>query len=151
MSNVTHSLVLETGATKAAAVEAIDDLARAAMPGVWTYPGFVLIFILTTDYLEKRPRLIVAFGILNLMFSAARLLLRWFDGRMKNRGTWCVDLPGAPPDWSPASVGESSTAQTIVLFGIDSWTFLVVTICVAGICAAVRPCLLPTCRRCEVS
>jgi hypothetical protein len=25
---------------------------------------------------------------------------------------------------------------TIVLFGIDSWTFLVVTICVAGICAA---------------
>ena len=49
--------------------EAVDDLARASTPSIWTYPAFVLIFLVTTDYFQKRPAIIVSFAILNLAIS----------------------------------------------------------------------------------
>ena len=132
------------------ASEAVDDLARAAKPGIWTYPGFILIFFLTTDYFQRRPAFFIAFGILNVALSCARLALARYDSKLKQ------SRPRLRPHaWHGLSllVGAawgSFYCATILLFGYESWTFLIVTICIAGICSAGAAALaphLPTLRR----
>ena len=63
--------------------EAIDNLAQATKPGNWTYPVFFLIFFFTTDYFQKRPTVFVAFATLTAVLGCARLLLAYFDSRLK--------------------------------------------------------------------
>jgi signal transduction histidine kinase/CheY-like chemotaxis protein len=130
--------------------EVIDGLARAAMPGNWTYPAFFLIFYLTTDYLQKQPVIFAVFATLIVAISCARMLLGYFDSRVKQ--SW-------PPLYRHATfvlsclMGSSwglFYAVTIRLFGFESWAFLIVTICVVGICAAATATLAlhpPTMRR----
>jgi len=111
--------------------EALDDLIRAAKPGIWTYPAFILIFFLTTDYFQKQPAIIVAFAILNVAISCARALLA--------RSGWRAKLYSL---LTGASWGLFYGA-TIGLFGFESWTFLIVTVCVIGICSAATAALAP--------
>jgi signal transduction histidine kinase/ActR/RegA family two-component response regulator len=125
------------------ASEAADDLGRAAKPGIWTYPAFILIFLFTTDYFQKRPAIIVAFAILNLAISCVRTLLVYFDAQVKKR--WPQVYPRV---WSGLSLLIGSSwglfyGVTIGLFGFESWTFLIVTICVVGIAAGATAVLAP--------
>ncbi len=64
--------------------EAIDSLAQAAKPGIWSYPAFYLIFFLTTDYFQKRPAVLVSFAALTIALSCARVLLAYFDSRVQS-------------------------------------------------------------------
>jgi signal transduction histidine kinase/CheY-like chemotaxis protein len=113
--------------------EVIDDLARAAKPGIWTYPAFILIFLFTTDYFQKRPAIFLAFATLIVAIGCARMLLAYFDYPHAGRGLSV--LMGS--SWGVFY------AVTIGLFGFESWTFLIVTICVVGICAAATAALAP--------
>ena len=108
--------------------DAIDDLARAAKPGSWTYPAFFLIFLLTTDYFRKQPTIFVAFAALVVAVGCARM-------KYPHAGRYLSVVMG--------SVWGLFYAVTIGLFGFESWTFLIVTICVAGICAAATAALAP--------
>src|SRR5258705_3932082 len=138
-----HSLTEDVDRVEVQASEAVDDLAKAAKPGVWTYPGFILIFFLTTDYFQKQPAVLVAFGILNVALSCARLALARFDAELKQ--SWPRLRPFA---WHGLSLLVGAAwgtfyCSTILLFGYESWTFLIVTICIAGICAAGAAALAP--------
>src|SRR5579872_913722 len=106
--------------------EALDDLIRATKPGIWTYPAFILIFFFTTDYFQKQPAILVAFGVLTVAISCARALLAWPGLSLLTGASWGL-FYGA----------------TIGLFGFESWTFLIVTVCVIGICSAATAALAP--------
>ncbi len=114
---------------------ALDDISRAARPGTWSYPGIILIFILATDYYPKHPAFLAAFGILNLVLSLARFLLIRYDRQVaRSRPTL------RRPAWRALTVVTGGSwglfyCATNLLFGMESWTFLIVTICVAGMCA----------------
>jgi len=123
--------------------EAVDDLARAAKPDVWLYPGLVLFFILTTDFLPKQPAILTVFGAVTVAISVARALLAWFDASLaQSRPLLRAYM------WSGCSLVTALSwglfyAATIALFGMESWTFVVVTIGVAGVCAAGTSALAP--------
>src|ERR1700682_6018232 len=106
--------------------EAIDNLAQAAKPGNWTYPVFFfLIFFFTTDYFQRRPSVIVAFATLIGALICARVLLAYRPSLYPYAGVTLSTLMG--------SCWGLFYAVTIGLFGFESWTFLIVTICVVGI------------------
>jgi signal transduction histidine kinase/ActR/RegA family two-component response regulator len=123
--------------------EALNDLVRASRPGIWSYPGFILIFLLTTDYYPSHPVLFTVFGLLNVSLSLIRYLLirhnRWVTRNwpVRRLPAWraLVALTGA--------VWGLFYGATGLLFGIESWTFLIVTICVAGSCAGATATLAP--------
>jgi signal transduction histidine kinase/ActR/RegA family two-component response regulator len=130
-----HSEIEDAGRTEVFDIGTIDDLARAGRPKVWIYPGIILILLLTTDYFQKWPAFFAAFGILNVAISGARLLLTRFDSRAQL--TWPALRPYA---WRGLSLFAGASwglfyCATVYLFGYESWTFLIVTICIAGICA----------------
>jgi signal transduction histidine kinase/ActR/RegA family two-component response regulator len=125
------------------ASEATDDLARAIKPDIWSYPGFILIFLLTTDYYQKQPALFVAFAILNIAIGCARLLLAHFDSRVKLSWRWLRPYAWRGSSLFIGAIWGSFYCATILLFGHESWTFLIVTICIVGICAAGTTALAP--------
>jgi signal transduction histidine kinase/CheY-like chemotaxis protein len=135
MSNGMHSFIT--------ADEAVDDLARAAKPDVWLYPGLLLLFIFTTDFVQKQPLILAVFGALTVAMSVARLLLARFD----------TELAQSRPllrayAWSCCGLMTGLSwglfyAATIALFGMESWTCMVVTIAAAGVCAAGSAALAP--------
>jgi signal transduction histidine kinase/CheY-like chemotaxis protein len=116
--------------------EAINGLIRAAAPAIWSYPAFIFIFFLTTDYFQKHPAIIVAFAILNVVTSFTRILLAHFDSKLSQSRPQMRSLV-----WRGLSLLCGASwglfyAITIGLFGFESWTFLIATICIIGICAA---------------
>jgi hypothetical protein len=113
--------------------EALDDLVRAAKPGIWTYPAFILIFFFTTDYFQKRPSLLVTFGILNVAISCARALLAHSSCPEK-----LYSLIGPRLSLLTGASWGLFYGVTIGLFGFESWTFLIVTVCVVGILPPLR-------------
>jgi len=135
MSNGMHSFIT--------ANEAVDDLARAAKPDVWLYPGLVLLFILTTDFLQKQPAILAVFAAVTLAISVGRLLLALFDTSLAQSRPLLRAYA-----WSGCALLTAFSwglfyAATIALFGMESWTFVVVTIGVAGVCAAGTTALAP--------
>ena len=123
--------------------DAIDDLARAATPGNWIYPAFFVIFFLTTDYFQKRPAIFVVFATLILGISCTRTLLTYFGSRVKESWPSLYPYVGCSLSVLMGSSWGVFYAVTIRLFGFESWTFLIVTICVVGICAAATAALAP--------
>ena len=118
-------------------VEPMDELTRASMPGVWAYPLLTLIFFFTTDYRHTYPAILGWFGIFNLAIGGARLAFARLDA-------------GVQPDWASrrthAWVGSILLsglgwglfyAGSILLFGFEGPTFLIVTVAVLIICAGV--------------
>src|SRR5690349_7146168 len=104
-----------------------------AFPGIILYPGFILIFLFTTDYAQTHPALLAGFGILNVAISIGRALLAWAGSR--------VSQAVRTPIWEGSAVVSGLGwgvfyGATTRLFGFESWTFLIVTVCVVGVCAA---------------
>ena len=123
--------------------EAVDDLARAAKLDAWLYPGLLILFILTTDFLQHQPAMLAMFGAVTVALSGARLLLARFDEALKQSRPLLRACA-----WSGCCLMSGLScglfyAATILLFGMESWTFMVVTIGVAGVCAAGATLLAP--------
>ena len=123
-------------------IEALDDL-RACMPRVWTYPGFVLIFFLTTGYHQAHPAVLAWFGIVNLILSSGRMLYARFDTSMK--APWASKRAFA---WVGSILLSGLIwglfySATILLFGFESQTFLIVTIAVVIVCSGATASLAP--------
>jgi signal transduction histidine kinase/CheY-like chemotaxis protein len=139
--NSMHGMTNPFDQFESLSVEATDNLAQAAKPGNWTYPAFFLIFFLTTDYFQKQPAVFVAFAILTIALGCARMLLAYFDSRVKQAWPSLYRNAGITLSVLMGSCWGLFYAITTKLFGFESWTFLIVTICVAGICAAATSAL----------
>ena len=138
-----HGMTTLSGQVELLSSEAIDNLAQAAKPGVWTYPAFFLIFFLTTDYFQKRPAVFVSFAALTVALSCARVLLAYFASGVRKSWPSLYPYAGIALSMLTGSCWGLFYAVTIALFGLESWTFLILTICVVGICAAATSALAP--------
>ena len=123
--------------------EVIDNLAQADEPGIWMFPAFFLIFLFTTDYSQKQPAIFVAFATLTVAISCAQMLLAQFDARVKQSWPSVYRRAGRGLSLLTGSSWGVFYAVTTGLFGFESWTLLLVTICVVGIGAAATASLAP--------
>ena len=133
-----HGMTHPTDQVELLSSEAIDNLAQAAKPGNWSYPAFFLIFFFTTDYFQKRPAVFVAFATLTATLGCARMLLAYFDSRVRQSWRSLYPYAGVTLSTLMGLCWGLFYAVTIRLFGFESWTFLIVTICVVQLLCTLK-------------